>query len=195
MRKVFRRELCSACPAFVCASHAELFADDSEVARESDGGSERGRRCLAGIGVAQIAQPDEIGGAVITRSIGEFLGFSDWVLGPTQIDLAKIGSFRSECDWSLFGLVANLDGALGIHFRRERIDVHHGEKVGGFGDSVPASGQVTTASQPVVYIGATQGAVQYSGLAPGYPGLWQINVQIPDSASLKIIPGFPNGVF
>jgi uncharacterized protein (TIGR03437 family) len=47
----------------------------------------------------------------------------------------------------------------------------------------------------VVYIGATQGAVQYSGLAPGYPGLWQINVQIPDSASLKIIPGFPNGVF
>jgi uncharacterized protein (TIGR03437 family) len=62
-------------------------------------------------------------------------------------------------------------------------------------DGQGSSGQVTTASQPVVYIGATQGAVQYSGLAPGYPGLWQINVQIPDSASLKIIPGFPNGVF
>jgi uncharacterized protein (TIGR03437 family) len=62
-------------------------------------------------------------------------------------------------------------------------------------DGQGSSGQVTTASQPVVYIGGSQGAVQYSGLAPGYPGLWQINVQIPDSASLKIIPGFPNGVF
>ena len=62
-------------------------------------------------------------------------------------------------------------------------------------DGQGSSGQVTTASQPVVYIGGSQGAVQYSGLAPGYPGLWQINVQIPDSANLKIIPGFPNGVF
>jgi uncharacterized protein (TIGR03437 family) len=62
-------------------------------------------------------------------------------------------------------------------------------------DGQGSSGQVTTASQPVVYIGGSQGAVQYSGLAPGYPGLWQINVQIPDSASLTIIPGFPNGVF
>jgi uncharacterized protein (TIGR03437 family) len=60
-------------------------------------------------------------------------------------------------------------------------------------DGQGSSGQVTTASQPVVYIGGTQGTVQYSGLAPGYPGLWQINVQIPQNPGN--LPGFPVGIF
>jgi len=54
------------------------------------------------------------------------------------------------------------------------------------------SGQVNT-PPPVVYIGLSQGTVQFSGLAPCCVGLWQINVQIPQS------PGgfqnFPAGVF
>jgi uncharacterized protein (TIGR03437 family) len=35
--------------------------------------------------------------------------------------------------------------------------------------------------------------LQYSGLAPGFPGLWQINVEIP--SSLQNFPNFPTGVF
>jgi uncharacterized protein (TIGR03437 family) len=40
-------------------------------------------------------------------------------------------------------------------------------------------GAVQTSQTPVVYVGSSQATVQYSGLAPGIPGLWQINIQIP----------------
>jgi uncharacterized protein (TIGR03437 family) len=62
-------------------------------------------------------------------------------------------------------------------------------------DGQAPSGQVTTESQPEVIIGGSTATVKYSGLAPGYPGLWQINVQIPDSTSLLPIPGFPTGIY
>lgn len=62
-------------------------------------------------------------------------------------------------------------------------------------DGQGSTGIVSTGSQPVVYIGGSQGKVLYSGLAPGYPGLWQINVQIPASSDLKNLTGFPAGTF
>jgi len=62
-------------------------------------------------------------------------------------------------------------------------------------DGQGPTGTVSTGSVPVVYIGESQGTVQFSGLAPGYPGLWQINVQIPSSANLINLPEFPTGVF
>jgi len=49
---------------------------------------------------------------------------------------------------------------------------------------------------PEVIIGAVQATnITYSGLAPCLVGLWQINVQIPDTASLKNLGGFPANVF
>lgn len=62
-------------------------------------------------------------------------------------------------------------------------------------DGQGATGPVSTSSQPAVYIGGSLGTVQYSGLAPGYPGLWQINVQVPDTKTLSNLPGFPAGTF
>jgi uncharacterized protein (TIGR03437 family) len=46
---------------------------------------------------------------------------------------------------------------------------------------------------PVVLIGGTLAHVSYSGLAPCYVGLWQINVVIPTTPSN--LPGFPEGTF
>jgi uncharacterized protein (TIGR03437 family) len=46
-------------------------------------------------------------------------------------------------------------------------------------DGAGASGQVNTSYTPVVYVGSSPATVAYSGLAPGIPGLWQINIQIP----------------
>jgi len=63
------------------------------------------------------------------------------------------------------------------------------------GDGVPPSGAISTPSVPVVYIGLSLASVKYSGLAPGFPGLWQINVEIPSSTSLIQPQGFPTGVF
>jgi uncharacterized protein (TIGR03437 family) len=35
-----------------------------------------------------------------------------------------------------------------------------------------------------VFVGPEEAAVEFSGLAPGYVGLWQINARVPDVASI-----------
>ena len=71
--------------------------------------------------------------------------------------------------------------------------VNHGEFIsifcGGLGDVTnrPASGEAassdplsTTITNPTVTIGGIQGAVNFSGLAPGFVGLYQVNVEVPE---------------
>jgi uncharacterized protein (TIGR03437 family) len=60
-------------------------------------------------------------------------------------------------------------------------------------DGEPPTGTITTSAQPAVYVGGSIAPLKYSGLAPGFPGLWQINVEIP--AHPAILPGFNPGVF
>ncbi len=59
-------------------------------------------------------------------------------------------------------------------------------------DNQPATGEPASASplsrtltQPEVTIAGQAATVQFSGLAPGFPGLYQVNVQVP--------PGIPSG--
>lgn len=55
-------------------------------------------------------------------------------------------------------------------------------------DGTPASGQILTPIKPRVFIGSDELSsddITYSGLAPGFVGLWQLNVRIPD----KVVPG------
>lgn len=57
--------------------------------------------------------------------------------------------------------------------------------------AVPTSdGKTCVTSQPsmCVAIGSAFGDVQYSGLAPGYVGLWQINVKIPQGIATGSVP-------
>jgi len=52
-------------------------------------------------------------------------------------------------------------------------------------DGQPAQGIVSTPEAPQVFINSgfvSSGDVQWSGLAPGFAGLWQINVQVPADA-------------
>jgi uncharacterized protein (TIGR03437 family) len=56
------------------------------------------------------------------------------------------------------------------------------------------SGGISTGSQPEVIIGTTIASVTFSGLAPCFVGLWQINAVIPASPG-EPPTGFPNGVF
>lgn len=52
------------------------------------------------------------------------------------------------------------------------------------GESAPQSPLIGTLELPVVTIGGKTAVVYFSGLAPGYVGFWQLNVQIPpDSPS------------
>ena len=55
-------------------------------------------------------------------------------------------------------------------------------------DGTPASGQTPTPVKPRVFIGTDELSgddITYSGLAPGFVGLWQLNIRIPD----KVVPG------
>ena len=60
-------------------------------------------------------------------------------------------------------------------------------------DGQPAQGMVATPEMPQVFINAgfvPSGDVQWSGLAPGFAGLWQINVQVPSNAPPGDVPVF-----
>ena len=62
-----------------------------------------------------------------------------------------------------------------------------GDVPGGPPDGNVAQGPVNTPQTPQVYIGGPNfvpsGDIQYSGLAPGLVGLWQINVKVPATAA------------
>jgi len=53
------------------------------------------------------------------------------------------------------------------------------------GEAAPAGGNplVLTKVQPTVTIGGVQARVLFSGLAPGFVGLWQINAEVPASVT------------
>ncbi len=47
------------------------------------------------------------------------------------------------------------------------------------GSAAPANPPATTVNQPTVTIGSAQASVQFSGLAPGFVGLYQVNFVLP----------------
>ncbi len=63
------------------------------------------------------------------------------------------------------------------------------------GSPAPSSPLATTAVNPVVLIGGRQADIAFSGLAPGFVGLWQINAVVPatipagDAVSVQIVHG------
>jgi uncharacterized protein (TIGR03437 family) len=67
------------------------------------------------------------------------------------------------------------------------------------GTVAPADGKTVylTLSQPSVAIGGVPALVSFSGLAPGFAGLYQMNVQIPPGApagdDVQLIVTMPNG--
>ncbi len=52
------------------------------------------------------------------------------------------------------------------------------------GVAAPAGPLAVTAQTPEVTVGARRAAVRFSGLAPGFVGLWQINIETPAEAPL-----------
>jgi uncharacterized protein (TIGR03437 family) len=58
----------------------------------------------------------------------------------------------------------------------------------GLGTTTRSGSIDTTVLTPVVFIGATPVRPVFSGLAPGYRGLYQVNVQIPSGLAAGMQP-------
>jgi uncharacterized protein (TIGR03437 family) len=69
------------------------------------------------------------------------------------------------------------------------------------GMAAPASPPATTADTPTVTVGGAAATVPFSGLAPGFVGLLQINIQLPavlpavsgTTPTLPLVITFPGG--
>jgi uncharacterized protein (TIGR03437 family) len=65
------------------------------------------------------------------------------------------------------------------------------------GGPAPSDPLITTSQTPQVYIAGVEAQVQFSGLAPTFAGLWQINAVVPDQrfiAGRVPVTIFQNGV-
>jgi uncharacterized protein (TIGR03437 family) len=58
----------------------------------------------------------------------------------------------------------------------------------GLGPTRTTAGIARTTVTPVVYFGATAASPSYSGLAPGFVGLYQVNVQVPAGLAAGTLP-------
>jgi uncharacterized protein (TIGR03437 family) len=55
-------------------------------------------------------------------------------------------------------------------------------------DGAAPTTSVTTITQPTVLVNNVPAQVLFSGLAPGYPGVYQLNIQVPQVASGSALP-------
>jgi len=106
-----------------------------------------------------------------------------------RVDAASPGLFTADGSGTGQLLAVNQDGSInnGSHPAKAGSYVSlYGTGAGVIGgtppDGVAAQGLLTTPQNPSVFINSNfvpDSDVEFSGLAPGFVGLWQINVKVP----------------
>ncbi|MBL8240957.1 MAG: hypothetical protein JNM66_26285 [Bryobacterales bacterium] len=109
------------------------------------------------------------------------------ITGTVRVMSAAPGIFANPAG----GAVLNQDGALngeGARARRGQVIQIFATGPGALsraiedGAAAPSAPLALTTSTPEVFIAGVPAAVQFSGMAPGFSGLWQVNVTVPDRA-------------
>lgn len=120
---------------------------------------------------------------VIKVSTGQILA-----TGLFQMEQYSPGLFSSDATGTGQLAVVNQDGTINGSSHPAKagstISLYgtgEGPVPGAPPDGQPAQGIINTPLAPVVFINATQSTVTFSGLAPGFVGLWQINVVVPSN--------------
>jgi uncharacterized protein (TIGR03437 family) len=116
--------------------------------------------------------------------------------GSIPLDAVSPGLFTSNGGGQGQVAAINEDGTINSPTNpvpRGKVIVLYGTGAGfitnGPADGVPVSGATNTDNHPRIIIGTdyADDFIQYSGLAPGFPGMWQINVQIPSTVAPNIV--------
>jgi uncharacterized protein (TIGR03437 family) len=121
---------------------------------------------------------------VVRASTGQVL--ASWLF---RIDAASPGLFTANGSGTGQLLALNQDGTINSGSNPAKAGSYislFGTGAGTLGDmppdGAPAQGAVATPQNPKVFINSDfvpDGDVEYSGLAPDFVGLWQINVKVP----------------
>ncbi|HTA72085.1 MAG TPA: hypothetical protein VK776_27570 [Bryobacteraceae bacterium] len=134
-------------------------------------------------GATPVGGPQEI--QVLVASTGQVI--ASWLF---RIDTVSPGLFTANATGSGPVLAINQDGSIndGSHPAKAGTYISLYATGQGAVNGMPPDGQpapsstLITAPLPLVFINATQVAttdIQFSGLAPNYVGLWQINAKVP----------------
>ncbi|SRR5258706_5565798 len=117
------------------------------------------------------------------------------VTGTVRVISTAPGLFTKDTQVPPKGAVRNQDGATenssSAPAKRGEIISIYATGPGALSTSVQdgaapgATPLVTTKSTPQVFIGGVEAQVQFSGLNPDAPGLWQINVLVPNQSFLS----------
>jgi uncharacterized protein (TIGR03437 family) len=114
--------------------------------------------------------------------------------GKIRVVNAAPGIFTQDVATPPKGAILNQDSSLNAESRparRGEVVQIFGSGPGRFSASVsdgaasPTSPLASTESVPQVFIGGVPAVVQFSGLAPGLVGLWQVNAIIPERPFLS----------
>lgn len=112
--------------------------------------------------------------------------------GTVRVISAAPGLFTKDTATPPRGAARNQDG---VTENSSSAPAHRGDVISIYGtgpgafSTTPADGAapgatplITTKSTPQIYIGGVEAQVQFSGLNPNAPGLWQINAVIPNQS-------------
>ncbi len=130
------------------------------------------RQSIGGLGDLAATELDLSPGFV--ASLNED-GSQNSTLGDTDLPTPEKIAAKRGSVLQLFG------SAVGLYMDKE-------DQVAASDFTAPDSPLYRTTSLPEVSIGGVRAEVQFSGLAPGRKGVWQINVLVPKEAPSGTVP-------